>query len=71
MKAEDILNAVANVEESWTDSSSGAFYGITAKPRSRAQRIFLRSILIAAVCLCATLAIGFVSASLFGIIPSS
>ena len=70
MKAEDILNAVANVDESWTDSSAGAFYGITAKPRSRANRTFLRSASVAVVCLCAALAVGLVSASLFGLLPS-
>lgn len=70
MKAEDILNAVANVDESWTDSSACAFYGITAKPRSRANRTFLRSASVAVVCLCAALAVGLVSASLFGLLPS-
>lgn len=70
MKAEDILNAVANVDESWTDSSAGAFYGTASKPQTNRKLSLMRSLSVAAVCFCAALAIGLVTASLIGLLPS-
>ena len=69
MKAEDILNAVANVDESWTDSSAGAFYGTASKPRANRKQGYMRSLSVAAVCFTAALVIGLVTASLFGLLP--
>ena len=69
MKAEDLLSAMSEIDERFTDES-GAFAPGSADPATgRENGRAIRAVSVIVVCLSAALAAGWLSAALFGLIP--
>lgn len=69
MKAEDLLSAMSEIDERFTDESASAAPRTAGPFAGRENGRVIRAVSVIVVCLSAALAAGWLSAALFGLIP--